>query len=396
MVRSATSLVFLLASLISGAPVGADAPSRPGQAPCSPSASRVLEPRTIAEEGRLSVSVEYRFDCQGAERPVHLVFLQNGEIGGDGVGVDVEINRNYATALGAFVDTIGKRTGSRGGYSVFGQGFVREVPFQPLSQWPDDVAAWLSPSVDTSGLLPAMHDAASQLRSNAAPDADRVVVIVLTSQQPIGSAEDQAAACRAIRDANARVALLSIEAMRGSGGLGDLTCIDWFLRSTDGRAADLPQVFDQLAEAATERPRVTSIEIADSLNDAFRYVEGSGEPREPDTRFGGELAWVFDDPPDEGTAAYRVRGATGWADVRLPLSRSAKATFVYSDGSVFEAALPNPPICIHARNDTSYCEGGAGASVAFLPTALSGYTAAGPARHATSRSVAPAWAGKER
>lgn len=388
------SLVFLLSSLLSGAPVGGEAIPSPGQAPCVPGASRVVTPPVIAEEGLLTVSVAYRFDCRSERRPVNLVFLQNGETGGDGVGVDVEINRNYASALGAFLDTIRTQKGSRGGYSVFGHGFTKEVPLQPFSQWPDEVGAWLGPSVDTSGLLPAMHDAASQLHSGAAPGAERVVVIVLASQRPIGSAADQAAACRAIRDANARVAVLSIEAMRGSGGLGDLTCIDWFLRSTDGRAADLPRAFDQLAEAVLKGRSVTSVEIAESLNDAFRYVEGSGEPREPDTRFGGELTWMFDDPPAEGAVAYRVRGATGWADVRLPLSRSAKATFVYSDGSVFEVPLSNPSVCVHARNDASFCAVGGG--VAFLPTALSGYTAAGPARHATSRSVAPAWAGKER
>jgi len=350
------------------APATGPAAAAGWSAPCNPSAGRTVAPVVVAEEGTLQVRATFDHACPVGQRRINLVFLQNGVPSGSGTGPEVSINENLRASILGFLDLMDPGAGSRAGYTAFTDGHRNQVPLAPPEEWPAQWGAWASPGLETSGLVSAMHDAAGRLPANpAAAGSENLVVAILSSSRPLGTPSDLAAACGALRAVGARMAVVSLEQMRGSGGLGDLTCIDWFLRSTDGQGLDLPRLFMDLAHTVLFSPTVESVELADAMVDAFGYVRRSATPREPDVVFGPDVSWVFSPPPaGPQTISYRVQAAVGWSALRTPLSREAYVTFRYSDGSEVRLDLPNPVVCIHPRNDEGYCAG-LNAGAAYLP-----------------------------
>lgn len=345
-------------------PAVAQAPS--ASAPCEPAVSRAIDPLAIMEEGTLKVTTTFRFTCPTGQVRMNVLFLQNGVPKGTGEGSEVPLNENLHNSILGFLDLVDPEKGTRAALAAFTDSYREVIPLGAPGGWPVDWSVWSAPDVGAKGLLAALEHADELLPAGSGA-ARNVVVAVITSNDPIGTSQQIEQACRGLRAANARLALLDMQQMRGSGGLGELACIDWYFRSLDGEGRDLPAVFMDIAEAVLFTPKVQSVEIVDAMTDAFAYVPRSASPRSPDTDVGNDVTWMFDPPPTEPmTLTYRARAAIGWSAVRTPISREALATFTYSDRSQHTLALPNPPVCIHPRNNPAFCEGGTPTPV-FLP-----------------------------
>jgi hypothetical protein len=238
-----------------------------------------------------------------------------------------------------------------------------------FADWPQRWGAWSSSGLQTRGLLAAMLEIDSQLPAKPGlQGASNIVVAIIASDQPIGTTAEIESACAAMRAADARLALIDMQQMRGSGGLGDLTCINWYFRSLDGQGNDLPGIFMDVAEAVLFAPQVQSVEIVDAMTDTFEYVPRSASPRGPDTDFGNDVTWMFEPVPSVPlTLTYRAWTTYGWSAVRMPVSAESRATFTYSDRSQVVRNLSNPAVCIYPRNNPGWCGGASEEFAAYLP-----------------------------
>jgi hypothetical protein len=347
---------------------GAGAPWSPLAAPCGIHAQRKVDPLVVSEGRSVPVGVDFGFDCPTGQRKVNLYLLVNGPAVASGEPSLVTLNAALNAALRGYLARIGRASGSRGAYGVFGDTFNAQWGLKSFADWPADLGAWVTPAIDTHGLMTALVRAAADLpRDPGADGASNVVVAILGSSRPIGSTEEIQAACSALAAADARLVLIALESLRGSGGLHDLTCIGTFLRATDAAGADLDDVFDELAATTIDEARVQSIEVFDGLSEPFSYVNGSGDPRDPTTVLGNDLTWTFEAPVSgEHALGYRVEPAVGWTDVRRRLSREAYVRFVFADMTEASVPLYNPTMCIHAYRHPAFC-----ASLpAFLPMTL--------------------------
>jgi hypothetical protein len=377
--RHAAALAVVAVGLLAQPEVGRASAGSPGVPrsfePCSPSAVRAVDPLVITEDGTLQVTTTVGFSCPTGQLKLNLLFLQNGVPNGSGTGSEVPINENLRASILGMLDLVEPSSGTRAAYSAFTDAYVNQVPLTEPTAWPTRWGAWAAPGLATSGLLEALSHVASVLPANADQEgAANVVVAVLSSAEPLGSTAQIAEACAALRAVNGRLALVDMQQMRGSGGLGDLTCIDWYIRSLDGEGRDLPQTFLDLAQTVLYSPTVTSVEIADAMTDAFAYVRRSASPREPDTSFGNDVTWLFDPVPTEPfTLTYRAKAAAGWLAVRTPVSHEATATFTYSDRSILIKDLANPPVCINPHNDPTYCQRTEESNTLFLPALARGH-----------------------
>jgi hypothetical protein len=338
-------------------------------APCAPTVKRVVDPLVIAEGGSVQVTTTIDYACPEGQSKVNVLFLQNGVPNGTGTGSEVAINENLRASILGFMDLVEPAKGSRAAFTAYTDNYVNQVPLSRFADWPQRWGAWSSSGLQTRGLLEAMRDIADQLPANPGlQGASNIVIAVIASDQPIGSTSEIESACAAMRAADARLALIDMQQMRGSGGLGDLSCINWYFRSLDAQGNDLPALFMDVAEAVLFTPKIESVEIVDAMTDAFEYVPRSASPRGPDTDFGNDVTWMFEPVPTVPlTLTYRARTTYGWSAVRVPVSAESRATFTYSDRSQVVRNLANPAVCINPRNNPDFCGGATEVHLAFLP-----------------------------
>ena len=338
-------------------------------APCSPVVTRTIDPLVVAEGGGVGVTTTVDYTCPEGQFKSNILFLQNGVPNGSGEGSEVPINENLRSSILGFLDLVDPDKGSRAAFSAFTDTHVNQIPLSAFSDWPTRWGAWSASGLQTHGLLTALADIGSQLPADPGREgAKNIVIAVVTSDQPIGTTTQIESACKALQATDTRLALIDMQQMRGSGGLGDLTCINWYFRSLDGEGRDLPSLFMDIADAVLFTPEVQSVEIVDAMTDAFEYVPRSASPRGPDTDFGNDVTWMFEPGPDRPlTLTYRVKTTYGWSAVRVPVSTESRATFTYSDRSQVIRDLPNPPVCIHPLNNPAFCGGGGGDFRSFMP-----------------------------
>jgi hypothetical protein len=345
----------------------------PAFVPCSPVAKRTIDPLIAPEETDLNVRVRLEFNCPTDARKLNLFILQNGESVGSAPG-EMTLNVNLMEALRSFITSIDRTTGSRGGYLLFAQDAATQIPLSSFSTWPQSYGGWVTSALPTGGMLKAMRDAAAQLPAD--PDADgaeNILLIVLAGAQTIGTPAEREQACEAVAAAHARVAAISMQAPSNAGTLHDFPCIDWLVRSAEVDGSDLGRAFDDMRDIILRPPTVESIEVYDGLTDDFDYVRGSGRPRDPDTLFAGEMTWSLASPtPGEQVISYRVHGNPGKSDILTTVSRDARATFEYADGSRADLVLDNPVVCLHQRRTTRFCDRMTARAPVYLPMARRG------------------------
>lgn len=338
----------------------------PALLPCDPVVEQQVDRLSLAEGETLQVTTRWRYRCErDRQRRVNFFLVVENTSALRGSGVSRALLGNLKDALQQFVLGVDFDGGSRGGLSLYAQDVSQRVT---LRGGRDGEAALLrairgistEPIGNSAGAPAAIRDATELLPTGQADEDVRNVLVVVDAGAPVITRPliDYQTACGAARDAGVTLVIVGLETA-GARGAG-CASRGWFRASRDEDGEDLRGIFDELAEQLLSQDKsVESEELVLLPSPAFAYVEGSGEPRDPDLSFAGMHSWSYagEHAPEERVLRYRLRARPDSATrgARVPLTDDASLLLLYADGLSGLLPLPVPEVCIHAAGDAEAC-----------------------------------------
>jgi len=367
--------LLVLVALAASLPTHAEKPvARPQQdyAPCGLVARRTIEPRVIAEGDTLNVKVTYDYNCIGGLKRINFILVVETTISAQRLSDRGQLQTNLKEGLKNFVNVTNFNNGSCGGLTLVGDEYTNRVPLrcdrdgkEQLLQQIELIS--LKPLGSSAGFGGAIRDAVGRLPTNVADAAENWLIIFDRGapetipgnpEPPVTRPE----ACTIARRSKVNVAVVGHEDSQGRM----ISCATrGFYRGSSGsKAPDLPNLFEGLADAVLRGKQANETEYLDFAYSAyFKYVEGSGKPREPDLQRGNEISWkerAARKPPGGYTIEYQWEAVPDSAPAITKVSNGgASIAFVWPDNTFDDWRMDdpenNPEVCIHQKNRRQQC-----------------------------------------
>lgn len=377
---AALGLAASMTGSAGAAPVRQD--PEPEYVPCDPQGDRTMSPRWVEETGEITVETQYDYSCFSGIKPINFVLVVENTMPGEG-GSPYDLLRNLKTGLSRFVSVTNYDNGTQGSMTLVGDQYTVRVPLQGGRDGKEALMnaielISLKPVGNSAGFGQAIRDAIGRLPTNVEDQFENwVIVFDRGAPETTGSnPEPPVTRDEACTLAVAQKVNMIVVGHQDSGFRMVRCATRGYYASTGAKAPDLPELFDRVADRVLRGKQADTSEYVDYIDEDFvEFVNGSGQPRDPDRVLGSEIAWSTKDdkkPPSGLFYRYKLKAHrdTGLLPYIGDVTIDPLILMNWKDSSPSdEVMLPNPHVCIYRRGKESDCDG---FRFSLTPTAVPG------------------------